>query len=306
MKIDLSKINLNLLVALEALLLEQHVTRAAKRLQLSQSAMSNLLKKLREQFKDELLLRGQAGKMVLTPRARQLAKQVLATLEQTRGIFAETAVFDSKTAKQTFTIGMSDYSELVLLPPLLQYLEKKAPGITLVINHLNYLPNSNLFENDSFDFSIGFYKTVPEDLIARPIFEDRSVCIGWKKNPLLQKPLTFDEFAKAVHLIILYFSDRSELYSEQHIKELGLERKVVATVAHTLPALFCLPNTNLLACVFERVAKKMAMTLPLTYQPILFKKCTRCEVKMAWHPKNRNNPAHMWLRDLIVDVASKV
>lgn len=306
MKIDLSKINLNLLVALEALLLEQHVTRAAEKLNMSQSAMSNILKQLREQFNDELLLRGQSGKMLLTPKAKQLTKQIIATMEQTRGIFSEAEIFDPKTAKQTFTIGMSDYSELILLPPLLQYIEKHAPGITIVVNHLNYLPNSNLFENDSFDFSIGIYKTIPEDLIARTVFVDKSVYIGWKKNPLLQKPITFEEFVKADHLIILYFADRSQLYSEQYLKQQGLERRVVATVPHTLPALHCLPNTNLISVVSERMAKKMVKNLPLTYQPVIFKDCTRCEVKMVWHPKNRNNPAHLWMRDIIVKIAEKV
>lgn len=306
MKIDLSRINLNLLVALEALLYEQHVTRAAKKLHLSQSAMSNLLKQLRALFKDELLVRGQSGKMILTPKAHELCKHICVALEHTRNIFAAATPFDHKTTQHTFNIGMSDYSEFVILPPLLRYLEKNAPGITVVVNHLNYLPNSNLFENDTFDFSIGVYTVIPEELIAHTLFTDRPVYLGWEKNPLLQNTLSLEEYAKAEHLIILYYADRSEMHSEKYFKKVGLQRKVTATVAHTLPAIFCLPHTNMVATVFEKIASKMTKMLPLIYQPVILKKCTYAEVEMVWHPKNRNNPAHQWMRDTIIKIASKV
>lgn len=306
MKIDLSKVNLNLLVALEALLHEQHVTRAAKRLHLTQSAMSNLLKQLRELFHDELLLRGQAGKMILTPKALELCKHICIALEHTRNIFTATTQFDPKTTQHTFNIGMSDYSEFVILPPLLRYLEKHAPGITVVVNHLNYLPNSSLFENDTFDFSIGVYNLIPEDLIAHTLFTDRPVYLGWKKNPLLQKPLSLEKYASAKHLIILYYADRAEMHSEKYFKQHGLQRKVPATVAHTLPAIFCLPHTDMIATVFEKIASRMTKLLPLKYQPVSLTKCTQAEVEMVWHPKNRNNPAHQWMRDVIVEIGLKL
>lgn len=306
MKTNLSKISLNLLMAFEVLLKERHVTRAAKRLHLSQSAMSNILKQLRVIFQDELLTRGQASRMVPTPRALALAPIITDTVTQISTLFREQLAFDPMTAKHTFTMGLSDYSELVLLPPLVQHLEKHAPGITLEVKHLNFLPDSKLFENDDIDIAIGMYNEIPKDLIARVLFSDGSVCIGWEKNPLLKKPITEEVYAKASHLIILYYSGRSELLSEKCIKELGFERKVVATVPHTLPAIFSLPHTNYICTVLERAAKELIKILPLKMQPTIFKQCTRCEIEMVWHSKNRNNPAHQWLRNLIISLAKKV
>lgn len=306
MKTNLSKINFNLLTALNALLNEQHVTRAAKRLHLSQSAMSNLLKQLRDLFHDELLVRGQASRMIPTPLALSLAPQVADAVEQVQAIFREKTPFNPTTAKITFTLGLSDYTELILLPPLIRYLEKNAPGVTLVVNHVNFLPDSSLFECNEVDLTVGLYNKIPSDLIARTLFTDRSVCIGWEKNPILQKPITGAIFSKASHLIILYYAGRSELYSEKFISDQGLDRHVMATVPHTLPAIFSLSNTNLICIVLERAAKKLTKILPLKMQPVFFKQCTQCEIEMVWHPKNRNHPAHQWLRDTIISLAKKV
>lgn len=306
MKTNLSKINFNLLMALHALLSERHVTRASKRLHLSQSAMSNLLKQLRTLFNDELLVRAQASRMIPTPRALSLVSMVADAVEKVQAIFNEETPFNPKTAKITFTLGLSDYTELILLPPLIQYLEKNAPGITLAINHVNFLPDCKLFEDDEVDLTIGMYNKIPSDLIARTLFTDRSVCIGWNKNPILQKQITGDVFSKAAHLIILYYAGRSELYSEKYIADQGLNRRVMATVPHTLSAMYSLPRTNLICIVLERAAKKLTQILPLKMQPVLFKQCTKCDIEMVWHPKNRNHPAHQWLRDIIISLAKKV
>jgi len=306
MKTNLSKISLNLLIAFEALLKERHVTRAAKCLHLSQSAMSNILKQLRVIFQDELFVRGQASRMIPTPKALELAAPIADTVTQISALFREQTPFNPKTAKLTFTLGLSDYAELILLPPLVHYLEKHAPGITIFVKHTNFLPGNKLFENDEIDMTIGVYNEVPKELIARTLFEDKGVCIGWNKNPLLKKPLTGEAFAKATHLIILYSENRAESLSEKYIKNLGYERKAVATVPHTLPAIFSLPNTNLISIVFERVAKKFMKILPLITQPVVVKECTCCEIEMVWHPKNRNNPAHQWLRELLISLTKEI
>ena len=306
MKTNLSKINLNLLIAFDMLLKERHVTRSAKRLHLSQSAMSNILKQLRRLFQDELFVRGQSSRMIPTPRALELAPAISETVAQVEMLFHEEIPFNPETAKLTFTLALSDYTELMLLPPLVQYLERNAPGITIVVKHTNYLSCSKPFETNEVDMAIGMYEFIPKELIARPVFIDRAVCIGWNKNPLLKKPMSLEAFAQASHLIVLYREDRSELLSEKYIKDLGYERKAIAVVPHTLPAIFSLPNTNLICIVLERAAKKLMKILPLKTQPVTFKQCTRCEIEMVWHAKHRNHPAHRWLRDLIFSLAQKI
>jgi len=305
MKTNISKINIQLLIAFATLLKVRHVTNAARELNLSQSALSNILKQLRYLFQDQLFVRGQASCMLPTPRALELAADVNTAVQHFQLLFQKQNTFAPKTAIKTFTLGLSDYTELVMLPVLIQYLEKNAPGITLNVRHVNFLTDCKMFENDCVDLTVGSYNAIPKELIARPVYIDRSVCIGWNKNPLLQKPLSGEEFAKAKHLIILYYADRSLLYSEKFIESLGIKRQVVATVPHTLPAIFSLPHTQYISIVYERAAKKLTKQLPLKMQPVIFKQCTRCEIEMVWHPKNRNDPAHTWLRDLIIQLAKK-
>lgn len=304
-KMNLSKINLNLLFALDALLKEQHVTRAGERLHITQSAMSNLLKQLREVFKDELFVRGQASRMIPTPRALALAQPVKIILAQATTLFELPAAFNPKTAKYTFTIGMSDYTEFVLLPPLLQLIARTAPHIEIVVKHLNYLTDEKIFEDDIVDLAIGIYSAIPENLIAEKLYKEESVCLGCKKNPLLKKTLSIAAFAKTQQIIILYHAERTQLFSERYLKKHGLQRNVVATVPHTLTAITSLPGTLLISPVLKKAAQKASKILPLTMQPIPFT-YPDINIHMVWHPKNRNSPPQQWLRQQIKQIVSQL
>jgi len=310
MKANLSKININLLFALQALLKEKHVTRAAKALHMSQAAMSNTLKQLRILFKDELFVRGQASSMLPTPRALELADKINEVINQVTEVFTEPDKFDPKTAKQNFILGLSDYTELVLLPPLMQFLAKEAPLTTVTVKHKSYLTDSKPLEDDDIDLMIGiFYAKIPKELVTRLIYTDRPVCIGWNQNPLLTKPISLKDFVRAPQIIVLYPEERSDLCSEVYLKELRCERRnVIATVPHTLAALYTLPNTNLIGVVPERAAKAVISSLPLATQSLAFpiKGCCHTKIEMVWHPKNRNNPAHRWLRESIIELAKGV
>lgn len=291
-------------MALDALLKERHVTRAGERLHITQSAMSNLLKQLREIFEDELFIRGKASCMLPTARALALAEPVKIALDQAANVFAKPEKFNPKTAEHKFIIGMSDYAELIFLPELLQVITKQAPGIEITIKHINYLKSPLPFEDDAIDTAIGIYSAVPENLVAESLFKDESVCLGWRSNPILKKPLTLKTFANAQQIVILYHESRAELFSENFLKKQGLSRRVVATVPHTLAAIHSLPNTELIAPVLKRVAQKFAKKLPLAMQAIPFP-YPEINVKLVWHPKNRNNSAHQWLRQQIKNIADK-
>ena len=302
---NLSKINLNLLVALDALLKEKHVTRAGKRLHITQSAMSNLLKQLRDVFQDELFVRGQASRMVPTPRALELAQPVQAVLLQATSLFAQPEKFNPKTARQVFTIGMSDYSEFILLPPLMQAITQQAPGIDIVVKHINYLNDEALFENSTIDLAIGIYPIIPENLIAETLFTEEAFCLGWQKNPLLKKPVNLATFAKAKQIVILYYENRAELFSEQYLNQQGFTRRAVATVPHTLAAIYSLPGTDLITVVLEKVAKRFMKVLPLAMQPAPFA-YPEINIHMVWHAKHRNSSAHQWLRQQIKAISKKL
>jgi len=304
-KMNLSNINLNLLVALDALLKERHVTKAGQRLHITQSAMSNLLKQLRDVFQDELFVRGQASRMIPTPRALALAQPVQEVLLQAAAIFAQPKKFNPKSERHTFTIGMSDYAEFVLLPPLMQLLNKQAPGVDIIVKHINYLTDETPFEDSIIDLAIGIYPTIPENLIAEKLFIEESVCLGWRQNPLLKKPLTLEAFTKAKQIVILYFENRTELFSEQYLTQRGLKRRVMATVPHTLTAVNSLPGTDLITMVLKKAAQKLIKTLPLAMQPAPFA-YPDINIHMVWHTKHRNNTAHQWLRQQIKGLSSKI
>ncbi len=305
MKTDLSRINLNLLVAFDALLKEKHVTRAGQRLHITQSAMSNILKQLRDTFKDQLFIRGQASRMIPTPRALELTESVTEVLEKASNIFFKPEIFNAAEAAETFTLGLSDYAEFIILPPLIQYITKHAPGIDIVVKHLNYINDEKAFENSEIDAAIGLYPKIPERLIAETLFTEQAVSLGWKKNPLLQQPMTLQQFAKAEQIVILYYESSEQTIADQSVKKIGLKRRAVATVPHTIAAIYSLPNTHLICNVLERVAKKFTKHLPLAMQPIPFPYLPM-KVDMVWHPKNRNAAVHQWLRETIRALAKKV
>lgn len=304
---NLSRVNLNLLVALDVLLTERHVTKAGKKLHLSQSAMSNILKQLRDTFKDELFVRGARSSMLPTPRALALAVPVRDALEKAALVFEKPESFEPMTAQQTFTIAMSDYTEFVVLPALVKKLRQVAPNINIIIKHLNYFTNEHIaeFESDKIDLAIGIYLETPPRLNSEVLFEDHAVVVGAKNNPLLKKPLSLKEFAAANHLLVLFFEDRSKTLSEQILNREGLTRRAVVTVSHNLPAIYLLPETDLITLTLQRVVGKFGKALSLAYQPAPFENPIAI-VSQVWHSKNDADPAQRWLRNLVKDVAATI
>jgi DNA-binding transcriptional LysR family regulator len=301
MKTNLSKIQLNLLLALDALLTECHVTRAGEKLFISQAAMSNLLKQLRHILKDELLVRGAASSMTLTPRAQALKIPVKEALEKAALVFMPLKAFDPASEKRTFTLGMSDYAELILLPSIIQAVTRVAPNIDIIVRHLNFIDDSQriALENDTLDLAVGICLEAPSPLVAEALFKDRVVCLGDKNNPLLKKPLTLKEYANAQHLLIVFNENKKDTYSEQLLLQKGYARRAVVTMPHTLVATHVLQGTQLVTTILERVINKLDMANKgLCFQPVPFR-YPKPVVSQVWHPKNNNDQGHTWLRSVI-------
>ncbi len=305
MKIDLSKINLNLLIALDALLKERHVTNAGKHLNITQSAMSNLLKQLREIFKDKLFVRGQASSIIPTSFALSLEPRLAEAIQKINLIFQEPEIFKPDQVKITFTIGLSDYSEGVLFSVLAKKIITQAPGVNIVIKHINYIKNKSIFEQENIDLAIGIYSTIPETLIAQKLFTEKAVFLGAKKNPILNKPISAKIFAETKQLAIQFFENREELLTEKAIKKLCLDRKAIITHPHALSSPYILMETDLVSLTLERLAKQFIKIFPLTYQPLSFFSATY-DVYMVWHPKDKNDMAHRWLRETVISVAKTI
>jgi len=305
MKIDLSKINLNLLIALDALLKEKHVTNAGKRLNLTQSAMSNLLKQLRELFKDKLFVRGHASSIIPTSFALTLEPRLTEAIEKINLIFQEPEIIKPESIKASITIGLSDYTECVLFPKLIKKIMQVAPGVNITVKHVNYIKNKHIFDHEGIDLAIGIYAKIPDTLIAQQLFIENAVCLGSKKNPILRKPINAKTFTHVKQLAIQFFEYKEELLTESVITNLGLKRQAIVTHPHALSAPYILSDTDLISVTLERLAKQFVKRFPLTYQPISFFSATY-PVCMVWHPKDKNDVIHKWVRDIVFSVAKTI
>jgi DNA-binding transcriptional LysR family regulator len=289
----------NLLVALDALLSEAHVTRAARRVGLSQSAMSHALGRLRDLFGDPLLVRTARG-MKLTERARSLAAPLAHALRELDGVLGKPMPFDPAGVEREFRVAAIDFAQLVLIPPLLSQLRRSAPGYRLSV-----LPMSESFErgirNDAYDLAIGLHVPALE-LTQEDLLSERFVCVVRRGRRIGR--LTVDKLAELPHVLV---SPRGRIPGmlDAPLNERGLSRTVVLTVPHALAGALAVVDSDAVMTISERVAKVALRGLPVrVLDPPL--PLRRFRVSMAWHPRFDSEPAHAFLRDMLKAVAQAV
>jgi LysR family nod box-dependent transcriptional activator len=286
----LDNFDLNLLVAFEALLEERNVTRAARRLNVTQSAMSASLKRLREALGDPILL--QHGKtMVPTPHALALAPEVSTTIAALRRLIQPSTGYDPTTSTRVFRVAASDYIATVALAPLLQRLEREAPGVKLDIS----LPDDSTAER----LGKGEYDLIltPEDFIepghpAELLFEERHVVVACASNPLLAESLTLEAFVSAGHVAVRI--DGRNTYVENELGRLGLARRVEVYAPSFIQAPWLLPGTRRIALMHERLARLMAPLLGLRMIPPPFDLPLMREMAQ-FHSTRRGDEGLTWL-----------
>lgn len=305
MAVNLSRVNLNLLVALDVLLKEQNVTRAGQRLFITQSAMSSILKQLREVFHDDLFVRGQSSKMIPTDFALSLQDPINEFLSKAEAVFSTGKTFDPKTTQCVLRIGMSDYAEAVLLPPLVDYLMEHAPHMELDIQHMNYIDNAQVFENGELDLAIGIFDDIPPNLTAQHLYSDAVVLVAKKGHPAFEAPITLEIFAGLPQIIVVLFRDRSLHRTEQVMREAGLCRNVIASVPHVLSAFYTIgaSQSHVVCGLPYRVVAPFLIGDGLVSAPLPIEN-GGFEVKQVWHSRSDKSPAKSWLREVVAKVAA--
>ncbi|KYF91417.1 hypothetical protein BE20_14740 [Sorangium cellulosum] len=302
---DLSAVDLNLLVVLDALLDERHVTRAAARLGMTQPACSHALGRLRRALGDPLLVRGTGGAMVPTPRAEALAPGLRAALRGLASAIRGEARFDPGAARRTFRIATGDYAELVLLPPLLSLLAREAPGIDVWM-----LPLSLTQEGVVAQLSSGAVDVVigpprrgwPEGLYLRPLFDERFRCVVRRGHPAERSALTLDRYCALSHLLVAPRGTPGSLVDDA-LAALGRSRRVAATVSHFLVAPHVVAATDLMATLGARIVDAAAAPLGLAVLPPPLE-LAGFSFAMIWHERTHHDPAQRWLRDQLARAAS--
>jgi DNA-binding transcriptional LysR family regulator len=298
-----NKLDLNLLVALDVLLKERSVTRAAETLNLSPSAMSNSLARLREYFDDELLV--QIGrKMELTPRAENLQEAVRDVLLRIDSTIAAPAAFEPQHSDRMFRIFSSDYTQMVLGPAMLSLAAQQratarfefAPQVT---QPHRYLERG---EADLLIIPTGF---MSPDHPREVLYEENFVCMVWRDGALAQGELSFERYVAAEHVVMQPGSGRVDAFEGWFLKRYGITRRVaVLTYSFiTLPAL--LVGTDRVATVHERVARRFVGAWPLEIRPTPMK-FEPMEQAMQWHKFRTNDPGLTWLRGILAEAARRI
>jgi len=299
---NITSVNLNLLVALVALLEERSVTRAARRAGVTQPAMSNSLAQLRVLLNDPLFVRRAHG-LEPTPRALELSEPLQQGL-RLLGHVLEPPSFDPATAERRFVIETSDYVEFVLMPPLLRALAKQAPHVRVEVRPwgLHEVPPS-LARSES-DLMIGFYDNLPPRHQARIVFEDEYVCIVRSQHPRIKKRLTLERYLELEHVLVSQRSDAPGSV-DRALEKQGKRRRVAARVSHFLMVPMLIARTDFIAAINRRVAEAFAKPLGLRIlEPPLT--LPRGRTGQVWHDQLNSDPAHQWFRALVERVCAEL
>ncbi|RMX06335.1 LysR family transcriptional regulator [Corticibacter populi] len=292
MKNSLRHLDLNLLVTLDALLVEHNVTRTAARLHLSQPTVSVQLAKLREAFGDPLLLPGPRG-MRPTARANELREPLRDALQALAQAVAPSTPFAPQQATNTWRIAASDYVESAIVLPALAGLRAAAPGTRLAITELRPSTLVQQTEQGQIDLAFFISAETPTGLRRRAMFTDRYVLVGRAGHPKLKRRPTLAQFCQLEHVIVSQDGGGFHGVTDTALARLGLNRRVVLSVPHFLFLESALANTDLVALVPSRLVRNRA-TLRVVEPPL---DVPGFETLMIWHERVHRDPAHQWLRE---------
>ena len=296
----LSGIDLNLLMALDALLSEHHVTRAARKVGLSQSAMSRALARLRDVFGDPLLVRGQRG-MLPTARASALRAPLAAALQHLERVFRERDTFEPSQAIRRVRILGEDYAEAVLMPGLLARIRREAPGVDLDLAPRGSDPAASLRSGDA-DLLIGVAADYP-GLYRQELFSEDFACLVRSGHPQIRERISLKQYCALGHIVV---SVRPEFPGPVNaaLEARGLSRRVVLRLAHFVAAPWIVAETDLVLTLARRLAQRYAesLSLRLVSPPLALR---RFVVQMDWHERSSHDPAHQWLRRVVNEEAAR-
>lgn len=299
---NINRVNLNLLKVFCALMQEQHVTAAAQRLHLTQSAVSNSLQQLRELFQDELLIRG-PKKMIPTEKALRLAPQADQLLRQLETLFFYTDKFDYQTSTRTFYIGMSDYAEYVLLPKIYEHVRNIAPHVSLrVLSYYEFSPED--FENGRLELGIGLEKKRQKLLMMQRLFSDRPVCVARKDHPIFEKDLTLERYLQAEHLATCKFDEETVPLADQALKKLNLTRHIKLSLPNGIPSLQTIATSDLIGTFSQNIVIEAEKRFPLKHIDAPFD-ISEYHIAQIWHRQQDNDSGLIWLRTLIKAISDQ-
>jgi DNA-binding transcriptional LysR family regulator len=303
---ELSKLNLNLLRALHALLSSRHVTVAGKQIGLSQSAMSISLKQLRELFNDDLLVRGLGRSMQLTPLGKSLVAPVAEAMKLIDDIFVGRKPFIPESDTRTFHVGMTDMPSFILMPRLIKRLRVDAPNIKIIVHHPKYFQTTEIFESGELDLIIGVFENAPDTLKVQTLFVDEGVIVARKDHPGVKDgEIEMAEFLKYPLIQMTHPGAPYGNYIDKNLIRMGYDARVSVSVPHGLIPMISLPGTDYMTLTIRHMAEALTDQLDLAMLEPPFE-VGPYVCRQYWHQQDNNDPAHQWLRRLFKEIADSI
>lgn len=297
---ELPSFDWNLMRNFQALLLERNVTRAAARVGMTQSAMSRALARLRVVFDDELFVRGRNG-LEPTARAQALGPRVHELCETMGELVLSSGGFDPATAQRTFHVVSADFAEWLIMPPLLEELQREAPGLVVVFRRATMSALAHLEQHET-DLVIGPERRDVAALNAQLLFDESFCCIVRQDHPRLgrKRRLDLDTFCREAHVLIAPRGQAGGVV-DQALAKVARRRHVAARVSTFLVTPEVVARTNLIATVPRRLAEawKAEYNLKVLPTPI---GVDGFSMQQTWHVRNARDPAHLYLRERIAAI----
>lgn len=299
MNADIRRLDFNLLKALDVLLDERNVTRAAERLALTQPAVSGMLTRLRESFDDPLFVRAQRG-MVPTTRALALAEPVKRLLSDIESLLQPQA-FDPATARMTVTLASTDYALRAVVVPFLSAVREQAPNIRVAVQPVDNQALLAQFDRGEVDLALVTPDVTGHGLHAHALFEERYVCVMRAGHPdATAEALTLERFCALDHVLVSPAGGAFHGVTDEALARVGKTRRVTVSVTSFLVLPEILKVSDLIAVVPRRLVLDrddlIIMEPPLPIQG--FGK------SVAWHERTHRDPGHQWLRSLLIEVCA--
>jgi DNA-binding transcriptional LysR family regulator len=306
-------LDLNLLRVFDEVMAERSLTRAARNLSLTQPAVSNALRRLRETLGDDLVVRSGQG-MTPTPRALVLWPTVREALRQLQTTLSP-GDFEPAKAHTTFVLAMADATAAELMPHLVGALELDAPGVSLRVMPLTTRDPRRLLDEESVDLAIGHFPSVLADLVVRAqsgdgvpfahqrLYSGEYVCVMRKGHPLASGPFTLNRFCAARHMLVS-FSGRPFGFIDESLAAIGRKRQIVLTVNQFFTAGRVVANSNLLTVLPKHFVGVTGIADELVQRPLPFD-VAPVNVDAVWHRRVDAQSAHVWLRQAVLHSASQ-
>jgi DNA-binding transcriptional LysR family regulator len=297
----ISDFDFDLLLAFDALLKDQNVTHAAARLNITQSALSARLSRLRLLLNDPLFVTSTSGRgMVPTPHASELAPELARLVEHLYDFVNTAHLFDPATSKRVFRIAATDNPSAILAPDLIPLIKSQAPFTKIAFTLPDKAKIAEHLEHGELDLFIGTKEDGSGELIGRTLFEEKFMTAQRRGHPRGIGPMTIDEFCELDHLLISTSGGRFSGMIDDALAEIGRERHVSVSMQNYGLAPLVLTSTDCICTLPYRFLKRFEHVLDFVKPPL---ELSRFDMHLFWHPRSRKDPAHIWLRQQVMQVA---